>query len=501
MDILPDLKLPRITQSAQQPSRSALEQLDHIVIVLPQKPSAQDFKRLPQSKQIQTLLSKKKSSESISSRLNNTRGTGLTVGRYPDGGTRFEQLTWAKKLLATCRTERPKRIGIHAIGLGEQEHPAVTALIAATLAAAFRLPSRKTDPEPAWAPTTIKLLGVGDPLNLDRLCAQAVGNNIARWFTALPPNTLTAKSYRRALQTLSKQHGLGYAFIDEKKLTRLGAGAFLAVSQGNADHDAGIIRLSYRPRRQKTAELALIGKGILFDTGGTNLKPFQSMLDMHTDMQGSAVAVGCLIALAMLGVPYSIDAWLAVTENRISATAYKSQDIVTAANGTTIQVIHTDAEGRMVLADTLTLAAREKPALMIDFATLTGACVGALTERYSGIFSNRQASNAAARLAGSTSGERVWPFPMDSDYDEMLRSEVADIKQCAASGSGDHILAARFLSRFVPASIPWIHIDLSAGRHKDGLAHIPSEITGFGVGLILELLSKQAPAELAKELA
>src|SRR5690606_26591652 len=155
-----------------------------------------------------------------------------------------------------------------------------------------------------------------------------------------------------------------------------------------------------------------------FDTGGTNLKPFKGMLDMHTDMQGSAVALGALLALAELGVPYSADAWLALSENRISATAYKPQDVVRAANGTTIQVIHTDAEGRMALADTLALATREQPRLVIDFATLTGACIAALTERYAGVFSNRFAANELARAAGAASGERVWPFPLDPDFDE-----------------------------------------------------------------------------------
>jgi leucyl aminopeptidase len=247
--------------------------------------------------------------------------------------------------------------------------------------------------------------------------------------------------------------------------------------------------------------VALVGKGILFDTGGTNLKPFKGMLDMHMDMQGSAVALGSLVALATLEVPFAIDAWLAVTENRLSAGAYKSQDIVQACNGTTIQVIHTDAEGRMVLADTLALAAREQPGLIIDYATLTGTCVTALTERYSGVFSNRPAANPLLRQAGLASGERVWPFPMDPDFDEPLRSDVADIKQCSVSGPGDHILAARFLSRFVPDTIPWIHIDLSAGQSKGGLAHIPTEITGFGVRLTLELLQANNPIELSRNLS
>jgi len=161
-------------------------------------------------------------------------------------------------------------------------------------------------------------------------------------------------------------------------------------------------------------------------------------------------------------------------------------------------VIHTDAEGRMVLADTLALASREKPELIIDYATLTGACVMAVTERYSGVFTNRIAANGDLVRVGAQSGERVWPFPMDDDFDEMLKSDVADIKQCSAETEGDHILAARFLQRFVPSEIPWVHVDMSAGQHKGGLAHVPSEITGFGVAFTLELLRGTTPAELAK---
>jgi leucyl aminopeptidase len=226
------------------------------------------------------------------------------------------------------------------------------------------------------------------------------------------------------------------------------------------------------------------------------------MLDMHTDMQGSAVALGTLLALAELEVPFGIDAWLAITENRLAADAYKSQDLVTAVNGTTIQVIHTDAEGRMVLADTLALAAREQPAVIIDYATLTGTCVMALTERYSGAFSNRAAANALLQAAGAASGERVWPFPMDDDFDELLKSDFADIKQCSAESEGDHILGARFLSRFVPNTIPWVHLDLSASQHKGGLAHVPTAITGFGVRLTVELLTRATTgaADLAKRL-
>jgi leucyl aminopeptidase len=349
--------------------------------------------------------------------------------------------------------------------------------------------------------SSVTVLDSRKRLDLDAIRAQALGNDIARWFTALPPNKLTALSYRNAIEALASQYDLNSRFYNETQLEKLGAGAFLAVSQGNPDRDAGILRLRYRPKKQRSPDVALVGKGILFDTGGTNLKPFKSMLDMHMDMQGSAVALGTLIALAELGAPFAVDAWLAITPNRLSARSYKSQDVISASNGTTIQVIHTDAEGRMVLADALALASKEKPGLIVDFATLTGTCVAALTERYSGVFSNRRAANALMRKAGESSGERVWPFPMDPDFDESLKSEIADIMQCSPAGSGDHILAARFLSRFVPDDVPWIHVDLSAGQKKGGLGHVPTEVTGFGVKLTLEFLANNDPREISDTLS
>src|SRR5262249_28746332 len=280
----------------------------------------------------------------------------------------------------------------------------------------------------------------------------------------------------------ARRHGLTLRWLDERYLRRAGAHAFLAVAAGNAEGGAGIAHLSYRPPRRRGAarpDVALVGKGILFDTGGVNLKTHRSMLDMHTDMAGSAVALATLVALAELRAPLAADAWLAITENRIGPHAYRPQEVVRAANGVTIQVIHTDAEGRMVLADTLALAARTRPLLMLDFATLTGACVYSLTERMSGAFTNRP--ELAPRLfeAGRASGERVWNFPYEADYDAELESKVADVVQCALEGKGDHILAARFLGRFVPATTAWAHIDLSAATRGGGLAHIATDLSGF----------------------
>jgi leucyl aminopeptidase len=161
---------------------------------------------------------------------------------------------------------------------------------------------------------------------------------------------------------------------------------------------------------------------------------------------------------------------------------------VRAANGVTIQVVHSDAEGRMALADVLALASRTSPDLIIDFATLTGACVIALGDRYAGAFVNRPELRAAVEAAGRASGERVWSFPMDEDYDADLDSTIADILQCTPDSKADHILAARFLNRFVPPEIPWLHIDLAPSNRSGGLAHIPTDFTGFGVRFVTELL-------------
>ena len=262
----------------------------------------------------------------------------------------------------------------------------------------------------------------------------------------------------------------------------MGAGAFLAVAQGNADDSAAIVRLKYRPgTRSAPSDIGLVGKGIIFDTGGTNLKPFASMLDMHIDMGGSAVAVATLVTLSRMRVDKAIDCWLAITENRTGPTAYKSQDVVTALNGKTIQTIHTDAEGRMALADALVMASREKPKLVVDYATLTGACMNAVTTRYSGVFTNKPDLHPILKKAGRSSGERVWPFPIGKEFLEELKSDTADIKQCSPSSGGDHILAGSFLAEFVENDTPWVHVDLSACQRKGGLAHVPTEITGFGI--------------------
>lgn len=429
---------------------------------------------------------------SLSARVPSRSRALVAIGMHKDRASAFDLLTQAGRLWKEIAGAAPRRIVIATVGLNETHATApLEALVAAVLAGLAPMPVFKSKRSPAPPPASITVLHAGKPLDLDTTTACHAGNHLARWLTTLPPDVLNCVSYRKALQSLASERGWRFQFIDERRLKRLGAGAFLAVSRSNARKGAGIVRLSYKPKGKVRGRLALVGKGICFDTGGINLKPHKSMYQMHEDMQGSAVAVGTLLALSELEAPYAIDCWVALTENEIGPNAYRPQEIVTAVNGTTIQVVHSDAEGRMVLADTLALAAREKPDAIIDFATLTGACIMALTERYSGVFTNRPELRLLLELAGRDSGERVWNFPMDDDYDSDLESSVADVLQCSMDGKGDHILAARFLNRFVPPTVPWIHVDMSASNHRGGLGHVPSDFTGFGVRFATHLLLKK----------
>jgi leucyl aminopeptidase len=355
------------------------------------------------------------------------------------------------------------------------------------------MPAFQSSREKRRALREIVLLDGAEP-DLAQVTAAARGNNLTRWLTALPPNKLDARSYRRLIADIARTNSLSMRFLDEEALRRLGAGAFLAVAAANEEPGAGIVHLRYRPPRRASGgspDVALVGKGIIFDTGGINLKPHKSMFDMHTDMSGSAVALATLVALAEMKAPIAADAWLAITENRIGPHGYKPQDIVRASNGVTIQVVHTDAEGRMALADTLALAGRTQPKLIMDFATLTGASVYALTERMSSVFTNRPSLASKLVEAGRASGERVWHFPLDSDFDSDIESKVADVAQCSMDGKGDHILAARFLQRFIPEDVAWAHVDLSSATRHGGLGHIGTEVTGFGVRFALEALLGQ----------
>ncbi len=488
----------RRTAARLVPSR--LARYPAAILLLPLRPARADWAALPHGALLRDLYGRKvrKEGDSFQTRVGDHAETLLIVACTPARASTFERLQTAGKLARSVMESEPSSLLLWQRGCAQEAaDAALNATVAALEAQAFRFATFKSKAKRRPALARIDLAAANALPGLDLTLASAAGNNLARWLTALPPNILDAGAYRRLLRDFARRLGLSYKFYGERELRRLGAGAFLAVSRGNATRDAGIVRLAYRPRGARAPALALVGKGVCFDTGGTNLKPHKGMLDMHIDMEGSAVAVGNLYALHALRSPAAADCWLAITENRTGPLAFKPQDVVRAHNGTTIQVIHTDAEGRMIMADALSLAARNRPHAIIDYATLTGACVYALTERYSGAFTNRPFARELIEAAGASSGERVWCFPMDKDFDTDLESAVADVMQCSADSKGDHILAARFLSRFVPETIPWLHLDLAAGSRHGGLAHIQTDITGFGVRYTLDLVRRGWPPATA----
>ena len=489
---LPALPHLKISQQLKPATEALVDELDALIVLVPEEGLPGRWPEFPYQPRLRKLL--RDDAQTLAptrADLPNGRGTTVVLATVKSSASTFELLTLARKAVAKAQEAQPGSLGVLLPGHSAAEQARLAeALVTAVAAANFVPPTFKRQPEPPRLIERLTLLAGPRRLDFRRALAAAQGNALARWLTLLPANHLTPTIYLSYVRQLARQHGWRLEFLDYKKLQALGAGAFLAVCQGSAKKDAGIIRLSYRPKQRARGAraVALVGKGICYDTGGVNLKTAKGMFGMHGDMQGSAVALGTLLALTQLAVRFPVEAVLAVARNEIGPGAYTQNEVVRAANGVQIEIVHTDAEGRMVLADALALTAAREPALMIDYATLTGSCITALGTRYSGAFCNQPALETAVTAAGQQSGERVWPLPADADYDEELESQVADIKQCIVESEADHILAARFLSRFVPATIPWIHVDLAAGEHKGGLGHIPTAVTGFGVRFTLQLL-------------
>ncbi len=409
------------------------------------------------------------------------------------GLSAFKRQTLLRKAIKPLLDENPEVLAIAVYGdEASRQQSAKDAFYVASVNAA-ELPERKSKASKNEdKPKSLKAISIdGWKVEDDFADVKALvaGNVLTRTLTMTPPNDLNPTQYRHKIAELAKLNGWQYQEFDMTKLTQMGAGAFVAVGQGSDPQDAAIVHLTYSPADAKK-HIALVGKGICFDTGGHNLKPAKYMSGMHEDMNGSAVALGVLLAATQARLPIKIDCWLAIAQNHISPRAYKQNDVVTALNGTTIEVVHTDAEGRMVLADTLTLASREKPDWMVDFATLTGSMMSALGDRYSGVLGNKPELLCKAVGVGASVGERVCAFPFDDDYDEDIESSIADVKQCTLEGGADHVHATRFLAKFVENETPWLHIDLSSYNRKGGLGAVASDVNGFGVALTFELLQQ-----------
>ena len=322
----------------------------------------------------------------------------------------------------------------------------------------------------------------------------ATANILARTLQRMPPNELTVPEFTRIARTLAKQNPrMSSTIWNATELQKMNAGLICAVGRA-AENPPCIVRIRYSGN-PKSRRIVFVGKGVCYDTGGVNIKPARHMRGMKKDMSGAASALAAVLAAAALQLPVNADAYLALAENAAGPQSYRPDDVVTSMSGKTVEVVHSDAEGRMILADAMTLAARKTPDadFFVSFATLTGTMHIALGERISGVFASAPYLLKKAQIAAAASGERLCAFPLANDYATALKSDVADIKQCAEEGTADHIMAALFLRDFLPPDSPWLHLDLSAASCKGGLGVAPGPETGFGAVWALELLKRAKP--------
>ncbi|MBF0309934.1 MAG: leucyl aminopeptidase [Magnetococcales bacterium] len=303
----------------------------------------------------------------------------------------------------------------------------------------------------------------------------------------LPPCDLTPESLAKEAEALGKRHNVKVTIHDEKALRRQGMNGILAVGQGSA-HPPRLIVLEYR-KGGETPPLAVVGKAVTFDSGGISIKPSDKMDEMKFDMCGGAAVLGLFEAVAALDLPVNLIGLVPAAENMPSGTAQRPGDIIKMASGLFVEVINTDAEGRLILADALHHASSFKPGAIVDLATLTGAIVVALGTHAAGLMGTDPALLEALKKAGESSGERLWPMPLFDEYQEQIKSGVADIKN-AGNREGGAITAGCFLSRFVGEGIPWAHLDI-AGTAWDTVGtrgHVPKGAVGFGVRLLVRHL-------------
>ena len=322
---------------------------------------------------------------------------------------------------------------------------------------------------------------------LDAVRMMRTSVQMARDLANRPANDLTPEGLASEAREMGEAvSGLRITVLGKKELLKEKMGGILAVAEGSPQ-EPHLIVLEHRPKKPKKS-IVLVGKGITFDTGGISMKPAKNMGWMKYDMCGAATVMGVMRAVAHLELPIKVVGLIPTAENMPSGTALKPGDIITTASGKTVEVDNTDAEGRLLLADALHYAERFNPDIIIDYATLTGACVVALGHEAAGIMGNDDELIATLKKIGDTVGERVWPLPLYDEYLSYLKSEWADL-QNAGSRWGGAVTAGTFLKQFVPEKVSWVHLDIAGvGYHEHEHNGLPKGATGFGVVLSVTFL-------------
>ena len=317
------------------------------------------------------------------------------------------------------------------------------------------------------------------------------GTFFARDLVSEPPNVLNPKEYANRLLKLRKL-GIKVTVYNEAQMKKLGMHSLLGVGRGSVN-ESFLVTLEWNGNKiDKRSPLSFVGKGVCFDTGGISLKPAKFMEEMKYDMAGSAVVAGLIKTLAIRKAKVNAVGVVGLVENMPGGNAQRPGDIVKAYNGKTIEVLNTDAEGRLVLADALSFTeSKFKPRFMIDLATLTGAIIMALGEEYAGLFSNNDDLSNKIFKAGEKVREKVWRLPLHENYDKLMNSPIADMQNINYSGGAGSITAAQFLQRFVTSKTPWAHLDIAGMAFSKKAANLnPGGATGFGVRLLNQLIEE-----------
>jgi len=330
---------------------------------------------------------------------------------------------------------------------------------------------------------------------VERATALASEVNRARDLINMPSNDLTPKSFAAAAQAAGKEHGVKVEIMDEKALAKGGYGGILGVGQGS-DAPPRLVKLSYTHAKAKKT-LALVGKGITYDSGGISLKPAGHNETMKCDMSGAAAVFAAVVAAARLGLAVNITGWLALAENMPSGSATRPGDVLRMYSGKTVEVLNTDAEGRLVLADALTRASEDKPDAIVDVATLTGAMVLALGNRTFGIMSNDEAFRTELHEIAAETGEQSWPMPLPPELRKGMDSSIADIANMGERMGGG-LVAGLFLQEFLGEGITWAHLDIAGPAFHEGApyGYTPKGGTGSAVRTLVRLAERTAAGDL-----
>jgi leucyl aminopeptidase len=395
---------------------------------------------------------------------------------------------------AGIAARQAQRLGVKNIGIWAPttDQRALEAVGIGAQLGAWEYSELKTPPPPAERRDLLQSVALlaNDARRAGRAAAnaQAIGDGyaVARRLAMMPGNVCTPDYLADTAGSVAKEHGMRLTVLGKSELKKAGMGAFLAVAQGSPE-EPKLVVLEHRLGPKSQAPIVLVGKGMCFDSGGISIKPAERMEWMKYDMCGAAGVIGAMEAIGRLKLRANVVGVFGATTNMPSGTAYKPGDVVRASSGKTIEVINTDAEGRMVLADLLTYVKRFKPAVVIDAATLTGACVIALGNTATGVFATDERLAGEVQRAAARAAEPGWPLPLWDDYREQIKSDVADIKNTGGRAGGA-ITAAIFLKEFVEG-YPWAHLDIAGTAYSESdLGIMPRGPTGVPVGTFVEFV-------------